>query len=304
MRDESDKVLLTELVITAWRYKYWFALIGAIFCTLVAIYTLTIPDQYRSEVLVAATEDADSGALGALGGRLGALAGINLPAASTSKMDIALAMIKSRGFLVDYIEDRDLLPLLYAVEEWDSEDEELVYDTAVYDPETSEWQISEEAMIERRITPWFAAENLAKNYLEIDREAGTGLVRIAMYHQSPGLSASLLNDIVEYLNARLRERDRREALRAINFLEERAASRSDTAEVRNLSYGLMEEQLGNLLLAEVKAHYALEVIDRALQPEVKARPNRTFMVIAAALVAAILCFLVLLVVVLVKPSRV
>ena len=78
------------------------------------------------------------------------------------------------------------------------------------------------------------------------------------------------------------ERDVSEAQQAIKYLRAQIAN-TQLASLQNVFYGLIEEQLKTVMLAEVTDEYLFKTIDPAVAPEKKARPRRALIVAIAGL---------------------
>ena len=70
--------------------------------SLTALYTLTLPNTYRAEVLLASSESNTQNPSIAQSG-LASLAGINLPSGKNEKTLIAIETLKSRKFISEFL---------------------------------------------------------------------------------------------------------------------------------------------------------------------------------------------------------
>lgn len=202
-----------------------------------------ISPVYRSEVLLVPAKDDQaagglSSALGKFGGLAG-LAGISLPSGSGVTQQ-ALEMLKSRGFLAEFISSRNLLPVLFAGD---------------WDPEGARWKVSDEPTLDDGV------EVFRRKVLDVD-EAGGPTVRISVDWTDRELAAEWANALVATLNERMRQRAIDESARSLQYLEQQLAITS-TLEVRQSLYRLMEEQLNRSTLAHVRKEYVFEVLDAA-----------------------------------------
>src|SRR5690606_19017487 len=73
---------------------------------------------YRAEAVLAPTEESRASGLPSGLSGLAGIAGLNLGSGSSSAE--ALAMLRSRAFIEEFIEDNELLPVLFP-EAWDSQ---------------------------------------------------------------------------------------------------------------------------------------------------------------------------------------
>ena len=68
------------------------------------------------------------------------LAGVSLPGGEEgSRAQLGMQLMKSRAFIGDFVERRDILPELMAVESWDAGSGDIVFDPEVYDSASKTW---------------------------------------------------------------------------------------------------------------------------------------------------------------------
>ena len=74
---------------------------------------------------------------------------------------------------------------------------------------------------------------------------------------------------------------------------EQQLDNTDVADIRDILFQLIEEQLKIGLLAQTRQEFALETIDPALAPEEKIAPKRALIAIIGTLLGAILGVLII-----------
>jgi uncharacterized protein involved in exopolysaccharide biosynthesis len=247
-------------------------LVGAIaaVATLIAVVTaLMLPPVYRAEVLLAPAEQEKTEGLGALTGPisdLAALAGANLGSRKDKTAEF-LAALKSRAVSVSFIKKRNLMPILFA-DDWDGR-KKVWKNTG--DPPTD----------------WSAYELWDKDIRHVNVDRRSGLITLAIEWRNPVLAAKWANDLVQQANARLRAEAVEEASRNIAYLKKQLGETS-TVEVQQAIYRLIEAQTKKKMLASTRSEYAFTVIDPAVPPEIKYKPNRSAIVCAGLLLGLIL----------------
>ena len=113
---EEDEIDLLEYWRLIWNNKGRIIAFSLLVAVLAAGYSLTKPNIFKAEVLLApvSAEGAKGGglsaALGGLGG-LASMAGIALP--GSGNVETNLAMLKSREFLWSFIKEEKLMPILF-----------------------------------------------------------------------------------------------------------------------------------------------------------------------------------------------
>ena len=56
-----------------------------------------------------------------------------------SNNDLAIEILQSRSFFINIMEERSLLPALFATKGWNEEKDLLIYRENLYDPESDSW---------------------------------------------------------------------------------------------------------------------------------------------------------------------
>ena len=284
----NDEIGLNELFSEIWRVKFWLGGISFLVAVIVAAYSLTLPNIYRSEALVVPVEDGAGGKLGSLAGQFGglaSLAGISLGKGDSNKSVIALEKLKSREFFFKFAEKHQILVPLMAVKEWDPQSDKLVLDADIYNADTDTW-VRNVSWPKQPKPSLQEAHKAFLDSLTVSQDKTTGMVKIMLEHVSPTISRDWTTALITDLNEEMRQRDISEAQSSIAYLEQQVADTKIT-EIKTVLYQLIEEQTKTLMLANVKPEYILETVDAAIVPEKKYKPGRAVMVIGAAVVVFI-----------------
>ena len=101
----------------------------------------------------------------------------------------------------------------------------------------------------------------------------TGLIKFGIEFTDPQFAAAYANGMIARLNEYIRHQAIDETQKNIKFLEEQI-QKTSFLEPQSVLYGLIEEQTKNIMLANVKEEYAFEVIDPAVPPETRIKPQR------------------------------
>lgn len=294
----EDEIDLRELFLTLWNAKWLIAVITSLFTVASVVYALSSTEIYRAEALLApaAQQESSGGAISNLAGQFGglaSLAGINLSGGSAvDKTTLALETIKSRQFLASFIERHNVLVPLFAANSWNGAPDGLVINTELYDLTTNQWHRD----VEPPRTPEPSLQEAHERFnaiLDVEKDE-TGLVRISVNHLSPYVAAEWVTWLVEDVNAYMKQRDIAEAQKSISFLQ-RQIDQTSLAEMRQMLFGLIQEQTRTITLAEVRDEYVLRTVDPALPPEERTSPNRKLIVIVGTLLGGMIsCLFVLL----------
>src|ERR1044071_8341478 len=224
-RESND---LTELIGKLWAGKLWIAASGLLLALLAGVASFMMTPIYQaSTVLVPANTDRSSlggslgSALGSLGG-LAALADIKLGSSSMNAVE-ALAVFRSREFTDKFIEDRQLMPILFS-EQWDSQQRR--------------WNVP----VKEQATAAQAYKFFDRSVRSVIQDMKTGLVTVQIRWKDPNLAASWANELVQRLNQEMQERAISQAGASLRFLEQELA-RTNVVETRAAINRLVETQI-------------------------------------------------------------
>lgn len=283
----DDEIDLRELFAVIWRGKWIIIATTFAFAVASVFYALSLPNIYKSEALLAPAAEQKSGGLpGELGG-LAALAGVTIGGAGEiDKTTLAIEIMQSREFVGRFIQKYDILVPLFAAKEWQADTNELIIDNTVFDVSSQTWVRdvkpplkSEPSMQE--------AHKIFMEVFSVTTEKTSGLVLVAVEHQSPYIAKQWVNALVQDINDEMRRRDMQEAQKSIAYLSKQI-NETSLSEIRTTLFSLIEEQTKTLMLASVRDEYAFQTIDPAIIPEMKFSPKRALIVAVATVLAGML----------------
>jgi uncharacterized protein involved in exopolysaccharide biosynthesis len=278
----QDGLTIREYLDFLWRTRWKIGAFVAA-CTLAtAVTVLLLPKEYRASILVSAvTGQSGSGQLGGLssllsqfGGGLSSLAGLSL--SSDSKRAESVAVLQSDALTERYIEQNNLLPVLYK-KDWDAA--------------TGRWKQTDPLKMP---TLWKANERFKKSIRKVVLEPHSGLVTLAITWTDPKVAAKWANDLVKLTNDYLRRKAIDEADRNIAYLTEQAA-KTDVVGIKQAIYSLLQSEINKEMLARGTDEYAFKVLDPAIAPERASFPMRTLSVIVAFIASTAAAMLALFV---------
>lgn len=236
------------------RRARWTALTSAGLCCIIAlILAEVVPAKYVATVTLLPTESGGAafGARGVLStaskfSGLASLAGINLGGESGLATE-AIATLRSRLLLNKYIQQHNLLPILFS-SKWDSARN--TWDTT--DP--------------KDIPTLWNADRLFHGHImtvhETARGGEQGVITLKVVWTDPNLASQWANGLVKLTNDYLREKSIAESNRDIAYLSHEVAN-MDIVEVKESIYSLMEEEIKSEMVAKGRRQFALRVIDPA-----------------------------------------
>ncbi len=277
----ADEIDLMGLFSILWSGKRMIATITSVAAILSIVISLLLPNIYKSSTLLAPAEQAESGMSSLMKqyGGIASLAGISVPQGQGGRSKLALEMMKSRKFLSDFIERREILPELMAVKSWNSKTGDIIFDSGIYDSEKKSWKQSKPSKQKayREIT----------EIISVYEDPMTFYVSISIKHKSPIIAAKWVNWLVEDVNSAVREQDVMEATQSIEYLKQQISS-TPLAELQSMFFQLIQKQTETVMLAEVRPEYVFKTIDPAIVPEEKSEPSRSLIVILSTILGGII----------------
>jgi uncharacterized protein involved in exopolysaccharide biosynthesis len=283
-RQTEDEIDLRELFYVVWQGKWIVVFFIVLFAIFAVFYALSLPNIYKSEVLLAPVSD-DSGLKipGQLGG-LAALAGVNLGSGS-DKIGLAIEIMKSRQFIGRFIEKHDLFIPVMASEDWNRDNNLLQLDPAIYNRESELWVREVEAPFKAKPSLLETHEEFMRLFI-ISQDKGSGMISMSVEHYSPYLAHQWATWLVLAINDEMRQRDLIEAQNSITYLNEQI-NQTNIADVRTTLFSLIEEQTKTIMLANVREEYVFKTVDPAVISEKRDKPSRALIVIMISLLGGI-----------------
>ena len=214
------------------------------------------------------------------------MAGVSLGKDGVDDVTLGLATLKSRIFLTDFITRRDILVPLMArkapgfLGSWD--DGKLEINNEVYDLEKKVWQEQKPGLQ--------AAYSVFMSILSVDTNHENGLIKVAIKSRDPALAQQWMSWLIKDLNDSIRDREVKEAKRAIVFLNKQWQAEM-LLEMRAMFFRLIQKQTEIIMLSNVRTDYLFRIIDPAIIPEIKSSPNRALTCILGTLFGGFLSVL-------------
>lgn len=283
----DDEIDLRELFKALWQGKWIIIVTTLLFSVAAVFYALSLPNIYKSEVTLApVSEESGLKIPGQLGG-LAALAGVNLGGmGGGDKTGLALEILKSRDFIIRFIEDNDLYLPIMAAKGWDRTTDQLVLDQSIYNESTQQWVRAVKTPFQPKPSNLETYETFQKLF-SVNQDKASGMVKLNVEHVSPYLAKAWAEKLTKAINEEMRSRELIEAERSIAYLNTQIAQ-TNIADVRTMLYSLIEEQTKTVMLANVRDEYVFKTIDPAVVAELKAKPKRGMIVILTALFGALI----------------
>ena len=292
----DDEINLRELFTVLWVGKIKIIAITAMFAIMSVFYALSVPNQYKASVsLVPAQQQSGgiSGALAQLGG-IASLAGVSLGSGDSSESQIAQRIMQSWSFIDDFIKSNNLEIDIFAAEGWDRASGKLNIDEDLYNSGTTQWLVkNEETNKVGMPSSWRLFETFTE-ILSVSEDKKTGLVSMSIEYYSPQIAKQWLDMYISAINKHMQERQMAKVTRNIEYLEAQIA-KTTIAEMQEVFYTIIEEQIKSKMLAEANPDYAFVAVSPSMVPEEKSQPKRALICILGTLLGGMLSVLLVLI---------
>jgi capsule polysaccharide export protein KpsE/RkpR len=180
-----------------------------------------------------------------------------------------------------------------AVESWDPMTNTIIYDDEIYNEKNSEW-VRGYKFPKQQIPSDQEAFLIYLDSIELIQDKETQFIKLSMSHQSPFIAKKWLDIVNHNINEVIREKDKKNAEKAIIFLNDSAKS-TNIQSLKEVTSTLLETQMQTLMLAASNQAYVLEIIDPPIVPELRSSPKRAliciFGTILGMFIAIMFCLL-------------
>lgn len=255
---------LRELWEALWQGKWTVFCITVGFAAIAAASAWLIPKRFDASLVMApvsnSSGNAQLGGLSSLASQFGLSGLAGLASVGDTKKFESIALLQSEYLTERYIQENDLLPVIYA-KRWDSQ--------------KKQWKVRDPKDIP---TLWKANQDF-KQLRTVNVDQKTGLVTLKITWKDPKTAAKWANDLVKLTNDFVRNRTIAESERNIAFLTDEAAKTS-VVEARQAIYSVMEREINTVMLARGSEQYAFRILDPATVPEKAAFPQKTLWLFA------------------------
>lgn len=269
----DDKISLRQIWRILWRGKGTVIAATTIFALGSIAYALLAKEIYRAEVLLAPAAEQSTPMIGGQLGGLAALAGLSVGEGNDV---VSLAVLQSREFARDFIEQLDLMPIFFE-EEWDAEKNRWREDDPTKAPDVRD-----------------GVKFFHEEIFEVSEERRTGLVTVAIEWTDPDVAAEWASILVHRLNDRLRERALQEAQTNVAYLQSEMA-KATLVTLQESIGRLLEAELPKLMLAKGNEEFAFKIVDPAVPPRERVRPKRALTAIIGTILGGLLGIFIVLV---------
>ncbi len=277
----EDEIDLRELFVTIWSNKYKIIIFTFIVTLLTVIYTLNIPNTYKSTVVLAPQNQSKSMSLGGLSALAG-MAGIDIGGGSMDAYNSLKTIIDDYGFEKMMMHKYNLSKKLSSK----YMDKSLVFALGyrgVYDFFHSNKKVKNKADVE------YNTIKKLKKIVSITNDRKSGAIVLSVALPDRFLAKKLLQDYLKESTNYLRKVDMRDISKKIQYYKNELANTSDI-ELKTQISQLLSALLQKRVLSNASEYYIVKEITK---PEVaniknKFKPKRSLIVIVAFITSIIL----------------
>ncbi len=293
LASHDDEIDLRELFSVLWAGKKVIVAITGLFAAAAVVYALSIANEYKASIVIAPAQQEGGGLSGALGqlGGLASLAGVSLGGGGGSEAAVAQEIMQSWGFVEQFIVNNELEVEVFAAEGWNKTSNVLTIDSDLYDKDSNKWLIDEDGQL-RAPTSWELYEAFSKR-LSVSEDKKSGLTSVSIEYFSPIVAKNWVDLYVAAINEHMRQRKLSQVNSNIEYLQAQI-EKTSIAEMREVFYQIIEEQVKNKMLAEASPEYAFVTVSPSMVPEEKSKSKRALMCILGTLLGGMLSVLYVL----------
>lgn len=263
--DELDLKLIFKEIYEA---RYLLILVTFLVTALTAIYSLTIPNVYKSTAKLEPVVSENNSSMGGLGSILGSFdSSLNQKIGKTQQ---ALEIIESKDFFEKLYSKDDFLLMLMA---YKTSLTGHTIDSDIYDSQSSVWVDGKPSFME-------AYRKFYNEHFSKSAPKDTPFITIGINHYSQENSKRWLDMILDELDSYLKDRDSKISEETIEFLQERISKSNQTNKMYLTQLLVLETQ--KLIQTKVDSYYAFTIIDSPRVPEFKESPKRAIICLTAA----------------------
>ena len=302
--NQSTKIDFRSLYSILWHKKLTIIVITTFFIVLSIGYSLSLPNIYKSTMILAPTTSSGSNLsnLTSKYSNVARMAGISLPSTKEiDKVDMGIEIIKSLDFFKSFASKNNLFFELQASDGWNSQDNTLEINPAIYNTISNKWVYQDQFSVDGKPSIQSAHRDFL-NDLEIVIDPKTSFVIISFEHFSPHISKKLLDLLVLEINQKIKAEDIMVASNSIKFLKDEA-NKNKLTSISTAINKLIEQQIEVIAFANATPEFLLKSLSSPSAPEAKSSPNRPLIVILSIICGLLISLIIILIQYDGKPAK-
>ncbi len=285
----DDEIDLFLLIKELWGKKVFIISLTTIAAILSVLYSLSIPNVYRSQALLAPADAQSQGISSSLGGlsSIAGLAGISLPGTTDAKKQEALAILNSYQFIEEFINKHDLVVPIMASVGWDKESNKLIFNEKLYDVERKIWLKKNDKYLKPSM------QETVRNYRQMvssSTDKRTGYTQISADTFSPSVSKDWVEWLIADLNKYIMDADVQRAKNSLVYLNSQI-NLTAIPELKLVMAQLIKTEQQTIMLSQSSPEYVFKILDKPIIPELKLKPKRAIICIVGTITGFIITLL-------------
>jgi hypothetical protein len=195
--------------------------------------------------------------------------------------------MQSWSFVEGFIEDNNLAVGVYAADGWDRSSNEIEINSDLYDVSKSQWLVEDDRT--GVLGPPSSWELFSEFFeiLSVSEDKKSGLVEVSIEYFSPLIAKQWLDLYVSAINAHMQQRETAKVTRNIQYLQVQI-KKTNIAEMQEVFYKIIEEQIKNKMLAEASPDFAFDTVNPSMVPAEKSQPRRGLICLLGTLLGGML----------------
>ena len=227
-------------------------------------YALSLEKYYKSDLVMISSSPVSSGNMSSLiGNFLGSQP--QTDNSLTVSSEEAMAVLTSRRFIENFIENNALMPILFD-DQWDKD--------------SGKW-LGEKVTIQEGYE--LVSGNLKIGYSK-------NLILLSFIWKDAKTSSFIVNNLVKDLNKYMSNIAIIESEKSIEYLQN-AQKDTSLSGPKIMLNNILERQLYNSMIVNIKEDFAFKIIDPAIPPKYPAGPNRRLIVIIGTFLGTLVSIL-------------
>jgi LPS O-antigen subunit length determinant protein (WzzB/FepE family) len=183
----------------------------------------------------------------------------------TDETTLHMATFRSRKFIREFINENNLMPILYEAD-WDDEGQRWIGDEP---------------------TMWDTVNYFDEEIRSVVVDQETGLITLSVNWTDPKLTVKWAELMAAKINKVLQETFLNETKENLTYLSERLLE-TQNSESRDVLYSLLQEQIKREMLSKSDQNFAYKVVDPPVVPEKKSSPKRSLFALVGLLLGGII----------------
>ena len=286
--DDNNKSLINEgeidllqLITELWNKKALIIFLTTIAAIISVLYSLSLPNIYRSQALLAPADSQSQGMSSSLGGlsSIAGIAGISIPGTGDAKKTEAIAILNSHQFLEEFINSHNLVVPIMASKGWDKESNKLIFNEKLYDAQKNQWLVEDGKDLKPSIQETVKKFRLMVSS-SVDKKYGYLLIFADTY--SPYISKQWVELLIVDINKYIMEADVERAEKSLEYLNSQI-NQTAIPELKQVVAQLIKKEQQTIMLSQSSPEYIFKVIDRPIVPELKLSPKRAIICIVGTI---------------------